>query len=211
MKNILFRSVLLVLSLVMVFSMFTACGKQAEPSTDAIVDAAVKAALDAVESTTASSSVIFDVDGTQITVDPDQLFSGSLILCVNRKCTVTVVVEETGAKYTVSVFDGTVADALAAAGVELKEYHTVSAALDQLLENGMEIVVAGEEEPEETEPTEPAKNTGSSSGSRPSSGSSGSSSQKTVVSVQKYDDCDGSGHGVKVITYSDGTQVEVPY
>ena len=150
MKNILFRSALLVLSLVMVFSMFTACGKKAEPSTDAIVDAAVKAALDAVESTTASSSVIFDVDGTQITVenaagktirqlleqagislsegdqitvDPDQLFSGSLILCVNRKCTVTVVVEETGAKYTVSVFDGTVADALAAAGVELKEYH----------------------------------------------------------------------------------------
>ena len=38
MKNILFRSALLVLSLVMVFSMFTACGKQAEPSTDAIVE-----------------------------------------------------------------------------------------------------------------------------------------------------------------------------
>ena len=32
---------------------------------------------------------------------------------------------------------------------------------------------------------------------------------KTVVSVEVYEDCDGSGHGVKVITYSDGTQEEV--
>ena len=66
MKNILFRSVLLVLSLVMVFSMFTACGKQAEPSTDAIVDAAVKAALDAVATTT---SVTIDADGKQVTIE----------------------------------------------------------------------------------------------------------------------------------------------
>ena len=35
--------------------------------------------------------------------------------------------------------------------------------------------------------------------------------EKTVVSVEVYEDCDGSGHGVKVITYSDGTQEEVPY
>lgn len=32
--------------------------------------------------------------------------------------------------------------------------------------------------------------------------------EKTVVSVEVYEDCDGSGHGVKVITYSDGTQEE---
>lgn len=32
---------------------------------------------------------------------------------------------------------------------------------------------------------------------------------RTVVSVEVYEDCDGSGHGVKVITYSDGTQEEV--
>lgn len=36
-------------------------------------------------------------------------------------------------------------------------------------------------------------------------------SGRTVVSVQIYEDCDGSGHGVKVITYSDGTQEEVPF
>ena len=58
----------------------------------------------------------------------------------------------------------------------------------------------------------------SSSGSSSDSGSSdsgssdsGSSNERTVVSVVYYDDCDGSGHGVKVITYSDGTQEEVPY
>ena len=33
--------------------------------------------------------------------------------------------------------------------------------------------------------------------------------ERTVVSVETYADCDGSGHGVKVITYSDGTQEEV--
>ena len=36
-------------------------------------------------------------------------------------------------------------------------------------------------------------------------------SGRTVVSVEIYEDCDGSGHGVKVITYSDGTQEEVPF
>lgn len=32
---------------------------------------------------------------------------------------------------------------------------------------------------------------------------------RTIVNVEYYYDCDGSGHGVKVITYSDGTQEEV--
>ena len=36
-------------------------------------------------------------------------------------------------------------------------------------------------------------------------------SGRTIVSVEIYEDCDGSGHGVKVITYSDGTQEEVPF
>jgi len=36
-------------------------------------------------------------------------------------------------------------------------------------------------------------------------------SGRTIVSVEIYEDCDGSGHGVKVITYSDGTQEEVAF
>lgn len=35
--------------------------------------------------------------------------------------------------------------------------------------------------------------------------SSGASSGRTMVSQEKVDDCDGSGHGVLIITYSDGT------
>ena len=36
-------------------------------------------------------------------------------------------------------------------------------------------------------------------------------SGRTIVNVDIYEDCDGSGHGVKVITYSDGTQEEVAF
>lgn len=59
-----------------------------------------------------------------------------------------------------------------------------------------------------------SSSSGSSSSGSSSSGSSSSSSSsggKTVVSTEYYDDCDGSGHGVKIITYSDGTVEEVEY
>ena len=36
-------------------------------------------------------------------------------------------------------------------------------------------------------------------------------SGRTVVNVEIYEDCDGSGHGVKVITYSDGSQEEIEF
>ena len=49
---------------------------------------------------------------------------------------------------------------------------------------------------------------GSSSDSGSSSGSSGG---KSVVSEQYFDDCDGSGHGVKITTYSDGTTKQTEY
>lgn len=49
------------------------------------------------------------------------------------------------------------------------------------------------------------------SSSSSSSSSSGSSGGKTIVSTEYYDDCDGSGHGIKVITYSDGSMEEIPY
>lgn len=97
--------------------------------------------------------------------------------------------------------------------------------------------VAQEEETEETEETQASASSGSrsssssgrsSSGGSSSSGSSGNSSSapaatqpsepetttapaRYVVSEEYYDDCDGSGHGVKIITYSDGTQEEIPY
>lgn len=43
------------------------------------------------------------------------------------------------------------------------------------------------------------------------SSSNQSSGGKEIVDIRYYDDCDGSGHGVKVITYSDGSTEEVEY
>ena len=34
---------------------------------------------------------------------------------------------------------------------------------------------------------------------------------KKVVKTEYFDDCDGSGHGYKIIYYSDGTTKEVSY
>lgn len=58
---------------------------------------------------------------------------------------------------------------------------------------------------------QPSSSSSSSSGGSSGGSSSGSSGGKSVVSTEYYDDCDGSGHGIKVITYSDGSMEEVPY
>lgn len=51
-------------------------------------------------------------------------------------------------------------------------------------------------------------NTGNPGGNTGSSGGS-SSDNRTVVKKEVYEDCDGSGHGVIIYTYSDGAQEEV--
>ena len=104
---------------------------------------------------------------------------------------------------------------------EWKEDQEINHTEDEALEDGMEIVIKTKEAPKtessssssNKKPCSNKKPSSSGSSNKPSSGSgSGSSSGgKTVVSVKYYEDCDGSGHGVKVITYSDGTQKEVPY
>lgn len=81
-------------------------------------------------------------------------------------------------------------------------------------------VVRGEsqtQQPEVTEPTETTADTKPTTGNAggyqptPTRPTESTKPQKEIVSVQIYEDCDGSGHGVKVITYSDGTQEEVPF
>ena len=105
------------------------------------------------------------------------------------------------------------------------------------LEYGMQIVIAdkAEEESSEAEETyyetywEPESSTTSTESSTTTQGSGATSQESsapvqessapveesseaiTVVSVEVYEDCDGSGHGGKIITYSDGSQEEVPY
>ena len=164
-------------------------------------------------------------DGDVLAVVPDQMLNGNITVQVLRRCEVTVTVAaedpQISTQHTAVLFGGTVADVLAALNLELADGQTINHELDEALVNGMEIVIsvpAEEEEEEETEPTEETEATepdNSNSGSRPNNSNSGSAPPaptdppKTVVSVEVYEDCDGSGHGVKVITYSDGTQEEV--
>jgi len=148
-------------------------------------------------------------------------------------------------RHTVMLTGGTVADAIAAARVELGDNYSANYALHEILTDGMEIVIFTDNapkpeeeptEPEETEPeeTEPEDTDSSNNNSNNNSGGNYTPPQptepaptqpaptepeptepaptepeRTVVSVEVYEDCDGSGHGVKVITYSDGTQEEV--
>ena len=112
-----------------------------------------------------------------------------------------------------------------------------NAKLNAALENNMEIIISEKEEPETTSaidenvnnsnnhytpsvtrPSTPKPNTTKPATTTPpvttpptTKAPVPTTSGRTVVSVEIYEDCDGSGHGVKVITYSDGTQEEVPF
>ena len=65
------------------------------------------------------------------------------------------------------------------------------------------LSVSAEPRPTQPQSTEPQPTQPEATVPQPTEG------ERTVVSVETYADCDGSGHGVKVITYSDGTQEEV--
>lgn len=265
----------MILSVMMVLSLFSACGnKKQEAATDEMVDAAVKAALDAVA---VSNVVTFEVDGKQIsiedatgksirqlldqagvtlndgdllTVTPDQMLTGYVTIQILRSCKVFVVVAgedpQADVRHVVVLAGGTVSDAIEALELELAEGYSVNYGLEEALVDGMEIVISVQAAAEETEETEPEEdeddddsgsnsgstggnnggsnsgsNGGSTGGNNGSSGGnnggsdsgsdSGTENTKTIVSIEVYEDCDGSGHGVKVITYSDGTQEEVPF
>ena len=73
--------------------------------------------------------------------------------------------------------------------------------------------VAASSTPPVVESTESTKPTGNSGGYQPTptKPTEPTKPQKEIASIQIYEDCDGSGHGVKVITYTDGTQEEVPF
>lgn len=139
-----------------------------------------------------------------VTLSPDQTFPGDLRLQLRRTYAVTVVVAAENfaesIRHAALLTEGTVADAIAAVGLSLSDNSFVSLPLDQPLEDGLEIIISGEElvlqdqipestTEEGTAPADPAT--------------------RTIVSIEVYEDCDGSGHGIKVITYSDGTQEEV--
>ena len=156
-------------------------------------------------------------EGDYLSIEPYQTLSGNITIQVVRRYDVTVVlVDETEVSYTTVFFEAaTVADAIEAVGIEMTDSHTADLALDAAIEDNMVITITVEPEetiPEETVPEKTASSSSSSSSSKPKpTEPKPTQPSKTVVSVQVYEDCDGSGHGVKVITYSDGTQEEVPF
>lgn len=147
-------------------------------------------------------------EGDTLAFAPEQAFPGDVAFQVIRQHTVTVVSVDSetnrNIRHKAVLMEGTVADAIAAVGVELAANTFVNFELNTPLADGMEIIVSGEMLPQDfttltptdpvegATPTEPTTQTG-----------------RTIVSIEVYEDCDGSGHGIKIITYSDGTQEEV--
>jgi len=174
-------------------------------------------------------------DEDMLVISPEQVLDGTLTIRLIRKCTVSVVLASEDpageSRWVIVLAEGTVADAIDLAGIQLEEDHIVNYELDKALEDGMEIQISLKEpEPEETEPEEtkpaPAPSNPTPSTPRPTEPkptepkptepkptepkpTEPTEPERTIVSVEIYEDCDGSGHGVKVITYSDGTQEEV--
>lgn len=177
MKRLFSKSVVFVLVLVMVLTMFSACSSE-DPATPASAQ---------LETVVTPTTVVIHADGQEITVenangktfrqlleqanivlseddmlfvDPDQVLPDQLTLQVRRKCFVSVMVDmedpQEDASYTAVLIGGTVADALASLDLEIAENQLVNFELDKSLENNMAIVItqAPEEEPEETEPEE---------------------------------------------------------
>lgn len=169
----------LLLALVMLLALLSGCApKEAEPAVDEIVDAAVKAALDA---SAATINITIEADGKKITVEdaagksiqqildeagiqlnegdtlsvsPYYIVAGDVALQVLRRCAVTVSVPgedpENPLQYSLVLVGGTVADALAAAGITLSEDQTVTPAPETPLEEGMQILISVVESTEET-------------------------------------------------------------
>ena len=261
MKSVFVKAGCLILSLVMAVSLFTACGaKEAqnptEPAAAYALDTKVMApsvtlVADGHEITvedTAGKTLqqLLDQarltveDGDLLTVDPAQTLDDTLVVRLIRKCTVTIATDaqEGQTRWVLTAMEGTVADALEAAGIRLEENQIVNFDLEAPLADGMEIlitreIVEEETEPEETEPaptapaapstpkptepkpkptepkpTEPKPTEPKPTEPKPTEPAP-TEPERTIVSVEVYEDCDGSGHGVKVITYSDGTQEEV--
>lgn len=180
MKRLFCKSMAFILMVVMVATIFSACGSSSNP-------APVAAPLETVAIPT---TVVIHADGQEITVenangktfrqllaqanivlneddmlfvDPDQVLPDQLTLQVRRKCTILVLVEmeepQENESYTAVLMGGTVADALAALDLEIAEDQMVNFDLDKPLENNMAIVitqveVVEETQPEETEPEE---------------------------------------------------------
>ena len=174
-------------------------------------------------------------EGDVLTFDSDQDVTGDVTISVLRMAAVSVLVVSPeapeGIRHSTVCYGGTVADAVRSVGIEPTPDMALSADPDDPVRDGMTIVITvrgadpetqeepGEEDEASPETVPPSQGSSGSASPEPSEdGSSGSpdtgpspAGDRYVVSVEVYEDCDGSGHGVKVYTYSDGSQEEVLY
>ena len=243
MKSTTVKITAVLLSLVLTFSLLSGCGNTAVPASEepaiakdtAVFSPVVTIVADGREITiedTAGKCVqelldMADVilgDHDVLSLSPAQEVTDTLTIRVLRSCTVTICIptEDPAVtqNYTMVLVGATVADALAAAGLELTDNQLCNFDLTEELTDGMEIVLSIKEEetvPEETEtetteeteaPREESTHSPEPTTPAPTAPAP-TEPPRTIVSVEIYEDCDGSGHGVKVITYSDGTQEEV--
>ena len=108
----------------------------------------------------------------------------------------TIILEDTEGK--------TLEQLLEQARITLDEGDVLTLSPELTLDDNLTIqVMQATAQPTPTEPEEPTQPETTEPETKPAS------TERTVVSVEVYNDCDDSGHGVKVITYSDGTQEEV--
>lgn len=241
MKNRFVGFAAFILIILMILPMLTACGDSDKPQTAVTVEVdGEKIVIDNPEGKPVAQLLeennIVLGEGDVAVIDLEKNDDDFLTVKVLRKCTVTVEDEAENQQYTVVLVGGTVEDAIKAVGIKLSENQKVNHELKAALEDGMKIVITVQESENDNEgnnaaaPKQSSNSSSSGSGSGSSSGSNSSSSSgsdsgsnsgsastsdpgasKSVVSTENYDDPDGSGHGVKVITYSDGSQEEVEY
>lgn len=126
-----------------------------------------------------------------------------------------VTLEADGRQITVEDTAGkTVQQLLDQARIQMSENDLLVISPSQLLDGTLTIQVLRQTAqptlPESTLPAATEPEPTAPETTRPEATESDSSEEeRTIVSVEVYEDCDGSGHGVKVIKYSDGTQEEV--
>lgn len=230
-----------VMVILMILPMLTACGDSDELQAAVTVEVdGEKIVIENPEGKSVAQLLeennIVLGEGDVAAIDLENNDDGFLTVKVLRKCTVTVEDEAENQQYKAVLVGGTVEDAIQAVGIKLSDNQKVNHELKAALEDGMKIVITVQETESDNAGNNAAastqssnsssyssnsgsssssgsgSNSGSDSGSVPESDSGSSSgSSRTVVSTENYDDPDGSGHGVKVITYSDGSQEEVEY
>jgi len=150
--------------------------------------------------------------GQIVTIDDEQVMGDDLTIRILEPMKVTFVINQgqfNEKKTVVDLYSGTVGDALKSAGISLSDSDTINYSVDAEVTDGMKVLISPSGEPAATDETGETKEADATE--KPVPSQTVETTAKTVVSTVDVPDCDGSGHGAKIITYSDGSQEEVWY